>query len=178
MQLFHSSNSGRNKEDQEWLHKRLLSYTVSPSMPASSNCQQPGIQRRPVQHPGPSSATTTGLTDATSADARFTSPTGLAVDTAGNAYVTGSTSSSNFPLLASTGSSIYQGTFGGGAGDAFVFGAETRGLPDELLDTFPKERRLLLPMRPASRSLNLANSVAVVVYEAWRQNGFASAERR
>ena len=63
-------------------------------------------------------------------------------------------------------------------GDAFVFGAETRGLPDELLDTFPKERRLLLPMRPASRSLNLANSVAVVVYEAWRQNGFASAERR
>jgi tRNA (cytidine/uridine-2'-O-)-methyltransferase len=58
-------------------------------------------------------------------------------------------------------------------GDAFVFGAETAGLPDELLATFPPERRLRLPMRPGNRSLNLSNAVAVTVYEAWRQQGFA-----
>jgi tRNA (cytidine/uridine-2'-O-)-methyltransferase len=59
------------------------------------------------------------------------------------------------------------------AGDAFVFGPETRGLPPEILESFEPERRIRLPMLPHSRSLNLANSVAVVVYEAWRQNGFA-----
>ncbi|WP_028988691.1 tRNA (uridine(34)/cytosine(34)/5-carboxymethylaminomethyluridine(34)-2'-O)-methyltransferase TrmL [Thermithiobacillus tepidarius DSM 3134] len=58
------------------------------------------------------------------------------------------------------------------AGDALLFGPETRGLPAELLDSLPPERRLRLPMRPHSRSLNLSNSVAVVVYEAWRQLGF------
>ena len=58
-------------------------------------------------------------------------------------------------------------------GDAFVFGAETQGLPRELLETFPAERRLRLPMRPGNRSLNLSNTVAVVVFEAWRQCGFA-----
>jgi tRNA (cytidine/uridine-2'-O-)-methyltransferase len=58
-------------------------------------------------------------------------------------------------------------------GDAFVFGAETRGLPDEILDAVAPAQRLRLPMRPQSRSLNLGNSVAVVVYEAWRQHGFA-----
>lgn len=59
------------------------------------------------------------------------------------------------------------------AGDAFLFGPETRGLPAELLAAQPPERRISIPMRPGNRSLNLGNAVAVVVYEAWRQNGFA-----
>lgn len=58
------------------------------------------------------------------------------------------------------------------AGDAFVFGPETRGLPQPVLDQVPAQQRLRLPMRPDSRSLNLSNSVAVVVFEAWRQGGF------
>lgn len=58
-------------------------------------------------------------------------------------------------------------------GDAFVFGRETSGLPAGILDGFPPERRLRLPMRPGNRSLNLSNAVAVVVFEAWRQQGFA-----
>jgi len=58
-------------------------------------------------------------------------------------------------------------------GDAFVFGPESRGLPDELLASFPSERRLRLPMMPGNRSLNLSNAVAVAVFEAWRQQGFA-----
>ena len=58
-------------------------------------------------------------------------------------------------------------------GDVFVFGPETRGLPQELLETFPLEQRIRLPMLPHSRSLNLSNSAAVITYEAWRQNGFA-----
>jgi tRNA (cytidine/uridine-2'-O-)-methyltransferase len=57
-------------------------------------------------------------------------------------------------------------------GDAFLFGPESRGLPVEILDEFTPEHRLRLPMLPRSRSLNLANSAAVVVYEAWRQAGF------
>ena len=57
-------------------------------------------------------------------------------------------------------------------GDAFVFGSEGRGLPEEVLLDIPADRRLRLPMVPGSRSLNLANAVAVVVYEAWRQTGF------
>lgn len=57
-------------------------------------------------------------------------------------------------------------------GDAFLFGPETRGLPQDLLDSFPPEKRLRLPMQSGSRSLNLSNSAAVVIYEAWRQNGF------
>jgi tRNA (cytidine/uridine-2'-O-)-methyltransferase len=57
--------------------------------------------------------------------------------------------------------------------DVFVFGPETRGLPAEVLDDFTPEARLRLPMRPNVRSLNLSNTVAVVVYEAWRQSGFA-----
>ena len=56
--------------------------------------------------------------------------------------------------------------------DVFVFGPETRGLSQEILDTFAPERRIRLPMLPHSRSLNLSNSVAVITYEAWRQNGF------
>jgi tRNA (cytidine/uridine-2'-O-)-methyltransferase len=58
------------------------------------------------------------------------------------------------------------------AGDVFVFGPETRGLPAAVLAEFAAERRIRLPMREASRSLNLSNAVAVVVYEAWRQLGF------
>jgi tRNA (cytidine/uridine-2'-O-)-methyltransferase len=59
--------------------------------------------------------------------------------------------------------------------DAFVFGPETQGLPQEVLDSFPADRTLRLPMRPGNRSLNLSNAVAVVVFEAWRQAGFAGA---
>jgi tRNA (cytidine/uridine-2'-O-)-methyltransferase len=58
-------------------------------------------------------------------------------------------------------------------GDVFVFGSETRGLAPELRESFPPSQRIRLPMRPDNRSLNLSNTVAVVVYEAWRQNGFA-----
>lgn len=57
-------------------------------------------------------------------------------------------------------------------GDAFLFGAETRGLPQDVLDALPPGHRLRLPMRAGNRSLNLSNAVAVVVYEAWRQCGF------
>lgn len=57
-------------------------------------------------------------------------------------------------------------------GDAFIFGPETRGLPDEVRNTIPHEQRLRLPMRERSRSLNLSNTVAVAVYEAWRQLDF------
>ncbi len=58
-------------------------------------------------------------------------------------------------------------------GDAFVFGPETRGLPAEFLESFAENRRIRVPMVPDSRSLNLSNTVAVVVYEAWRQVEFA-----
>ncbi|MCC6531422.1 MAG: tRNA (cytidine(34)-2'-O)-methyltransferase [Burkholderiales bacterium] len=61
------------------------------------------------------------------------------------------------------------------AGDVFVFGPETRGLPASLLDGWECERLLRLPMVGSSRSLNLSNAVAVVIYEAWRQLGFAGA---
>lgn len=58
-------------------------------------------------------------------------------------------------------------------GDVFVFGSETRGLDPDLRQSFPENQRIRLPMRPENRSLNLSNTVAVVVYEAWRQNGFS-----
>jgi tRNA (cytidine/uridine-2'-O-)-methyltransferase len=58
-------------------------------------------------------------------------------------------------------------------GDALVFGPETRGLPATVLDRFPEERRLAIPMRRGNRSINLSNTVALIVYEAWRQNAFA-----
>ncbi|MDH4254664.1 MAG: tRNA (cytidine(34)-2'-O)-methyltransferase [Gammaproteobacteria bacterium] len=58
-------------------------------------------------------------------------------------------------------------------GDALLFGPESRGLPTEVLDALPADRRLRLPMLAGNRSLNLSNAAAVVVYEAWRQNGFA-----
>jgi tRNA (cytidine/uridine-2'-O-)-methyltransferase len=62
------------------------------------------------------------------------------------------------------------------SGDALVFGAETRGLPHALLEDLPAAQRLCVPMRPGNRSLNLSNAVAVVVFEAWRQLGFAGAD--
>jgi tRNA (cytidine/uridine-2'-O-)-methyltransferase len=62
-------------------------------------------------------------------------------------------------------------------GDAFVFGPETRGLPAAVLEACPKERRLRIPMQPGARSLNLANAVAVLAYEAWRQQDFVSLSR-
>ena len=58
-------------------------------------------------------------------------------------------------------------------GDAFLFGPETRGLPDDVLDALPESQRLRLPMRPGVRSLNLSNAIAVTVFEAWRQQGYA-----
>jgi tRNA (cytidine/uridine-2'-O-)-methyltransferase len=61
------------------------------------------------------------------------------------------------------------------AGSAFLFGNEHRGLPAEVLGLVPPERQLRLPMRAGNRSLNLSNAVAVVVYEAWRQQGFEGA---
>jgi len=61
-------------------------------------------------------------------------------------------------------------------GDVFLFGPESRGLPAEVLDGFDAEHRLRLPMRPGSRSMNLSNSVSIVAFEAWRQNGFSGGE--
>lgn len=58
-------------------------------------------------------------------------------------------------------------------GDWFVFGAESAGLPEAVRAYFPAEQRIRLPMRPGNRSLNLSNTVAVTVFEAWRQNDFA-----
>ena len=59
------------------------------------------------------------------------------------------------------------------AGDALLFGPETRGLPQQLLTRLPEAQVLRLPMRANSRSLNLSNTVAIALYEAWRQTGFA-----
>ena len=62
--------------------------------------------------------------------------------------------------------------------DVFLFGPETRGLPADLLMQFPAERRIRLPMLPDSRSLNLSNAAAVVIYEAWRQLDYADKPTR
>jgi len=59
--------------------------------------------------------------------------------------------------------------------DAFLFGCETAGLPDDVIDALPHDQRIRLPMRPDNRSLNLSNAVAVAVFEAWRQVGFEGA---
>ena len=64
------------------------------------------------------------------------------------------------------------------AGDGFLFGPETRGLPQAVLGGLPPEQRLRIPMRPESRSLNLSNAVAVMVFEAWRQLGYPGTEPR
>jgi tRNA (cytidine/uridine-2'-O-)-methyltransferase len=60
-------------------------------------------------------------------------------------------------------------------GDVLVFGCETSGLPDDIVAQFAEHERLRIPMQPGLRSINLSNAVAVAVYEAWRQNGFAGA---
>jgi len=62
-------------------------------------------------------------------------------------------------------------------GDALLFGSETRGLPARVLAQVPRAQQLAIPMLAGNRSLNLANAVALVVYEAWRQNGFAGSLR-
>lgn len=59
--------------------------------------------------------------------------------------------------------------------DVFAFGSETAGLPETILNSVPPESHLRLPMRPGNRSLNLSNAVAVTIFEAWRQLGFAQA---
>jgi tRNA (cytidine/uridine-2'-O-)-methyltransferase len=76
-----------------------------------------------------------------------------------------------FALTSRGAQSLYDARFA--PGDVLVFGCETAGLPEAILDEFPPERRLAIPMRPGVRSLNLSNAVAVSVYEAWRQQGFA-----
>lgn len=60
--------------------------------------------------------------------------------------------------------------------DALLFGPETRGLPQAVIDALPAEQRIRIPMQPSSRSLNLANSVSVIAYEAWRQLGFVGGQ--
>jgi tRNA (cytidine/uridine-2'-O-)-methyltransferase len=62
------------------------------------------------------------------------------------------------------------------AGDAFLFGRETQGLPAEVMDRLPAEQKLRLPMMPGQRSLNLSNAVAVAVYEAWRQLAYVGSQ--
>ncbi|WP_459616027.1 tRNA (cytidine(34)-2'-O)-methyltransferase [Bordetella sp. 2513F-2] len=74
-------------------------------------------------------------------------------------------------LTTRAGRSLAQATFH--PGDVFVFGRETAGLTDDELACFPEAQRLRLPMRPGQRSLNLSNAVAVTVFEAWRQQGYA-----
>jgi tRNA (cytidine/uridine-2'-O-)-methyltransferase len=76
-----------------------------------------------------------------------------------------------FALTTRATRSVYEAAFQ--AGDAFLFGRETSGLPGDVLDTFAPEQRLRIPMRAGNRSLNLSNAAAVTVYEAWRQLGFA-----
>ena len=62
------------------------------------------------------------------------------------------------------------------AGDCLVFGPETRGLPDDMIQALPNEQRVRIPMQADSRSMNLSNAVAVFVYESWRQLGFVNAQ--
>ena len=59
------------------------------------------------------------------------------------------------------------------AGDVFLFGPETRGLPAAVLDTLPENQKIRFPMMPNNRSMNLSNTVAITVFEAWRQLGYA-----
>ncbi|MCK8515274.1 tRNA (cytidine(34)-2'-O)-methyltransferase [Methylonatrum kenyense] len=68
---------------------------------------------------------------------------------------------------------VFSGRFA--VGDALLFGPETRGLPETVLNALPAAQVLRLPMRPGNRSLNLSNAVAVCVYEAWRQLDFVGA---
>lgn len=63
-------------------------------------------------------------------------------------------------------------------GDVLLFGSETEGLPKQVMESIKAEDRLRIPMQPNNRSLNLSNSVSIVVYEAWRQLGFIGAENK
>lgn len=76
-----------------------------------------------------------------------------------------------FALTTRGSTSLYAASFA--PGDVFVFGCETAGLPSAVLHQFPEAARLAIPMQPHVRSLNLSNAVAITVYEAWRQQGFA-----
>jgi len=78
-----------------------------------------------------------------------------------------------FALTTTGARSLYDARFA--PGDALVFGCESAGLPDAVLAHFDPDSRLRIPMRSGVRSLNLSNAVAVAVYEAWRQSGFAGA---
>ncbi|WP_206212388.1 tRNA (cytidine(34)-2'-O)-methyltransferase [Wenzhouxiangella sp. XN79A] len=78
-------------------------------------------------------------------------------------------------LAVETGGAVRHDRVAWRADDVLVFGSETRGLPDEVLAQFPPECRVAIPQRAGSRSLNLSNAVAVVVYEAWRQQEFGGA---
>jgi len=62
-------------------------------------------------------------------------------------------------------------------GDVLLFGPETRGLPQTVLDALPPQQRIRIPLRPGNRSLNLSNAAAVILYEAWRQQGYSGADR-
>lgn len=79
-----------------------------------------------------------------------------------------------FALTTRASRSLYDARFA--AGDAFLFGPETSGLPKDVLDSLSPEARLKIPMRDGNRSLNLSNAAAVTVYEAWRQLGFAGSK--
>ncbi len=79
-----------------------------------------------------------------------------------------------FALTTRARASVYTTAFR--RNDALLFGRETAGLPDAVLEGIPREHWLRLPMRPESRSLNLSNAVAVTVFEAWRQLGFPGGE--
>lgn len=76
-----------------------------------------------------------------------------------------------FALTTHATRSLYDARFA--AGDVFVFGSESAGLPTDVIAGFDADARLAIPMRPGVRSLNLSNAVAVTVYEAWRQQSFA-----
>jgi tRNA (cytidine/uridine-2'-O-)-methyltransferase len=76
-----------------------------------------------------------------------------------------------FALTTRAPQSLYDARFA--SDDVLVFGCETSGLPEAVLAQFPAQRQVAIPMRPGVRSLNLSNAVAVAVYEAWRQLGFA-----
>jgi tRNA (cytidine/uridine-2'-O-)-methyltransferase len=78
-----------------------------------------------------------------------------------------------FALTTKGSTDFYQGTYQ--AGDAFLFGPEGRGLPAEVLAQFEPAQRVRLPMLPNNRSLNLSNTVAITVFEAWRQCDFKGA---
>lgn len=79
---------------------------------------------------------------------------------------------STFYLCSTKNATIYT-TVNFKPGDSLVFGPETRGLPKELLEIYPEQQKIFIPMQPNSRSLNLANAVSIVTYEAWRQLNFA-----